>query len=47
MKRWFSNERIIRDGDELPCNDVYIPTEEELEFKESSVTDKQKGAHSA
>ena len=35
--------RVIRDGEELPCNDVYIPTDEELEFKESSVTDKQKG----
>jgi hypothetical protein len=35
--------RVIRDGEELPCNYVYIPTDEELEFKESSVTDKQKG----
>lgn len=39
--------RVIRDGEELPCSEVYIPTDEELEFKESSVTDKQKGSRSA
>ncbi len=28
---------VIRDGKELPCSDVYIPTEDDLAFKEDGV----------
>lgn len=34
---------VIRNGETLTCKDVYQPTEEDLEFKDASVKDKQKG----
>ena len=34
---------IIRDGQKLPCSEVYIPTAEELDMKDSTINDVQKG----
>ena len=34
---------IIRDGQKLPCSEVYIPTAEELGMKDSTINDIQKG----
>ena len=34
---------IIRDGQKLPCSEVYIPTAEELGMKDTTVNDVQKG----
>ena len=34
---------IIRDGQKLPCSEVYIPTAEELGMKDSAINDIQKG----
>ena len=34
---------IIRDGKKLPCSEVYIPTAEELDMKDSTINDVQKG----
>ena len=34
---------IIRDGQKLPCSEVYIPTAEELGMKDSAINDVQKG----
>ena len=34
---------IIRDGQKLPCSEVYIPTAEELGMKDATVNDVQKG----
>ena len=34
---------IIRDGQKLPCSEVYIPTAEELGMKDSAIDDIQKG----
>lgn len=34
---------VIRNGETLTCKDVYQPTEEDLEFKDASAKDKQKG----
>ncbi|ANR71281.1 lactate dehydrogenase [Selenomonas sp. oral taxon 126] len=37
------NVYIIRDGQKLPCSEVYIPTAEELGMKDTTVNDVQKG----
>ena len=37
------NVYIIRDGQKLPCSEVYIPTAEELGMKDSAINDIQKG----
>ena len=37
------NVYIIRDGQKLPCSEVYIPTAEELGMKDSTINDIQKG----
>jgi DNA modification methylase len=37
---------VIRNGEKLPCRDVYIPSDEELGFKDGSVDDLQKGRKS-
>ena len=34
---------IIRDGQKLPCSEVYIPTAEELGMKDATINDIQKG----
>ncbi|EKY00070.1 DNA (cytosine-5-)-methyltransferase [Selenomonas sp. oral taxon 138 str. F0429] len=34
---------IIRDGQKLPCSEVYIPSAEELGMKDSAINDIQKG----
>ena len=34
---------IIRDGKKRPCSEVYIPTAEELDMKDSTINDVQKG----
>ena len=34
---------IIRDGQKLPCSEVYIPTAEDLGMKDSAINDIQKG----
>lgn len=34
---------IIRDGQKLPCSEVYIPTAEDLGMKDSAINDVQKG----
>ena len=34
---------IIRDGQKLPCSEVYIPTAEELGMKDTTINDIQKG----
>ena len=34
---------IIRDGQKLPCSEVYIPTTEELGMKDATINDIQKG----
>ena len=34
---------VIRDGQKLPCSEVYVPTEEELGMKDATVNDPQKG----
>ena len=33
---------IIRDGQKLPCSEVYIPTTEDLGMKDSAINDIQK-----
>ena len=37
------NVYIIRDGQKLPCSEVYIPTAEELGMKDATINDIQKG----
>nr|DAX90710.1 MAG TPA: adenine specific DNA methyltransferase [Caudoviricetes sp.] len=34
---------VIRDGQKLPCSEVYIPTAEDLGMKDSAINDVQKG----
>ncbi len=34
------NIMVIRDGKEVPCTDIYIPTEDDLSFKEDGVNQK-------
>ena len=34
---------VVRNGEKLSCLDVYVPSDDELDFKETSVNDKQKG----
>lgn len=34
---------VIRNGEKLPCSDVYVPTDDELAFKDTSVNDTQRG----
>lgn len=34
---------VIRDGEEIPCSSVYVPSEDDLSFKDGSVNDTQKG----
>ena len=33
---------VIRNDDTIPCREIYIPTEEDLSFKDGNVNDKQK-----
>ena len=42
-RRNTEDEYIIRDGQKLPCSEVYIPTAEELGMKDSTINDIQKG----
>ncbi len=35
--------KVIRDGVELPCGEVYIPTDEDLSYKESAVNSEVRG----
>ena len=37
------NVRVTRDGKELPCSEIYIPSEEDMAIKEANVNDAQKG----
>lgn len=39
----FSNISVIRDGNEVPCSDVYVPSDDDLAIKDGTVNDKQKG----
>lgn len=34
---------VIRDGEKLPCSDVYIPTEDDLAYKDVSADEVQRG----
>lgn len=38
-----SEVTVIRDGKEIPCNAVYVPSDDDLSFKDGSVNDMQKG----
>lgn len=38
-----SDVTVIRDGEEIPCNAVYVPSDDDLSFKDGSVNDMQKG----
>ena len=35
--------KVIRDGKELPCSEVYVMTEEDLQIQDGSVNDPQRG----
>ena len=34
---------VLRNGEKLPCNEVYIPSEDDLAYKDVSLDEKQKG----
>ncbi len=40
-----SDVKVIRDGKEIPCSEIYVPTSEDLSFKDGNVNDVQKGAN--
>ena len=38
-----SDIKVIRDGKEIACSEIYIPTDDDLAFKDGNVNDAQKG----
>lgn len=38
-----SNITVIRDGNEISCSEVYVPSDDDLAIKDGTVNDKQKG----